>query len=68
MARASNIYFAQRRTRLNDPAYSAAFTVKHEMLKWLKGRETEFIVWRLPDGGGPTNVVIMDGREASPTG
>lgn len=58
MARSQYVYLV---TSKNRPALNAcaAFTVKHEMLRWLskvrdENPDVQFLVRRLPDGGsGP---------------
>lgn len=54
MARASNVYvvvFWNDRDGFNP---KKAFTVKHELVKWLKGQPAEALkdctIWRMPDG------------------
>jgi hypothetical protein len=51
MARSAYIYYAQHKDHPSDPAYSAAFTVKHELAAWLGERADSYQLWRMPDGG-----------------
>lgn len=47
MARSSYIYVV---TGVLDYEPVAGFTVKHELVSWLKDHPDDHFVWRIPDG------------------
>jgi hypothetical protein len=67
MARSTYIYYAQSKRHPSDPAYSAAFTVKHELISWLGSEAHLYQVWRMSDGvrEGSSVKVMQDLSETS---
>lgn len=64
MARSTYVYVVM--TTADFPQPESAFTVKHELITWLRRQEyvtgqeglDSLSVWRIPDGGGERRPIV----------